>query len=109
MTPGNAQAAAQSGSPAPEVAEQIRHRGRAQLLGRAERKPADRPKLLLELAGHAGVEGKVAGVVRTRRKLVDQQLPVVRHEELDAEHADDVELLQDGARDLNGSTRDAFR
>ena len=95
MTSGNASAAAQSGSPVcPEVAEQVRHRRRAQQLGRAERQAADGAQLLLELAGDAGVEGEVAGVVRARRQLVDEQLAVAREEELDAQHADDVERLR---------------
>src|SRR5919205_51971 len=40
----------------PEVAEEVRHRRRAQKLGRAEREVADGAQLLLELAGYARVE-----------------------------------------------------
>ena len=62
----------------PQIAEQVGHRRRLQQLGRAERQAADRAQLLLELAGAAGVERQVAGVVRPRRELVDQQPAVAR-------------------------------
>ena len=53
-----------------------------------QRQAADGAELLLELAGRRGVERQVAGVVRPRGELVDQQLPVARQEHLDAQHAD---------------------
>src|SRR2546427_532543 len=72
---------------APQVAEQIGHGGGPQQFRRAEGQPAHGAKLLLKLAGDAGVEGEVSGVVRTRRQLVDQQLAGSGQEELHAEHA----------------------
>src|SRR5215210_9122399 len=81
----------------PEVAQEVRHGGGAQELGRAQGEAGDGPELLLELAGDAGVEGEVAGVVRARRQLVDQQPAVAGQEHLDAEHAHDSQLFEDAA------------
>ena len=102
LTSGMASAAAQFGSPVPpQIAEQVRHRRRLQQLGRSERQAADRAQLLLELAGPAGVERQVPGVVRPRRQLVDEQPAVARDEELDAQHADVVERLHHRLRDVD--------
>ena len=62
----------------PEVAQQVGHGRRPQQFGGAQRQPADGPHLLLELAGHGGVDGEVARVVRARRQLVDEQPAVAR-------------------------------
>ena len=75
------------------------------MFGRAERQAADRAQLLLELAGDAGVDGEVAGVVRARRQFVDQQSAVARHEELDAQHADHFQLFEHRAGDLDRVAR----
>src|SRR5436305_8232857 len=83
----------------PEVAQEVRHGGGAEELGRAQWQAADGPELLLELAGDAGVEGEVAGVVRARRQLVDQQAAVPGEEHLHGEHADHPQPLQDAAGD----------
>src|SRR5436305_713358 len=48
----------------PEVAEEVRHGGGAEELGRAQRQAADGPEPLLELACGAGVEGEAAGAAR---------------------------------------------
>jgi hypothetical protein len=55
----------------PEITEQIRHRGWRMLTRRAERKSADGPHLLLELARDVGVDREVAGVVGARGQLID--------------------------------------
>src|SRR4051812_25863361 len=83
----------------PEVAQEVRHGGGAEELRRAQRQAADGPQLLLELAGDAGVEGEVAGVVRARRQLVDQQAAVPGEEHLHGQHAGHPETLQDAAGD----------
>ena len=57
----------------PQIAQQVGHRRRPQQFGRAQRQAADGAQLLLELAGDAGVERQVPGVVRPGRELVDQQ------------------------------------
>jgi len=36
--------------------------------------------LLLELTGDAGIEGKVAGIVRSRRQLIDLELAIDNEE-----------------------------
>ena len=58
--------------------------------GIAEGQAADGAELLLELAGDAGVNGEMPGVVRARCHFVEQELVVGREEEFDAENADDV-------------------
>ena len=79
LTSPMARAAAQFGfRRRPQIAQQVRHRGRLQQLGRSQRQPADRAQLLFELARAAGVERQVPGVVRPRRQLVDQQPAVAR-------------------------------
>ncbi len=96
-------------APLPLVAEQVRHGRRAQHRGRPERQAADGADLLLELTGHAGVDGQVARVVRARRDLVDEQRAVTRQKELDAQDADGIEPFHDRARDLLGLPRDFRR
>jgi hypothetical protein len=85
---------------APRLAEQVGH-GRGGRLGldRAQRQAADRAHLLLELAGRVGVDRQMAGVVRPRRELVDDQLTAGEREQLHAQHPDHVEPLQHSARD----------
>ena len=56
--------------------------------------------MVLELAGDRPVLGPVAGVVRPHRQLVDQHPAVAGLEQLDREHAGDVELAGDPHRDL---------
>src|SRR5579871_171061 len=89
----------------PEIAEEVGHGRGAMHGGGTKRQSADGAKLLLELAGDAGIHGEVAGVVRARGELVDQQAVVARDEELDAEHADDAELFEDAAGHLNSLFR----
>ncbi len=80
----------------PEVTEQVRHDGRPELVGRAERQTAHGAELLLELARHAGLDRQVAGVLRARRHLVDEHPPVARDEAPDAEDAHEIELRGHG-------------
>ena len=61
----------------------------------AERHARHGAHLLLELAGRAGVDRVMAGVVRARRNLVGDKRAVLEHEELDAEHAHVAERLGD--------------
>src|SRR6267143_4329881 len=66
----------------PQVAQNVRHRRRLQLLGRPERQTADGAELLLELTGAARIERQVTGIVRTRCQFVDHHAAVARDEEL---------------------------
>src|SRR5205085_7064670 len=84
----------------PEVAEQIGHRGRTKLFGRTERQPADGAHLLLELTCHTSINCEVAGVMRTRCDLVDEQFLVACEKKFDAEDADNVELFEYAPSDL---------
>ena len=56
----------------PEVSEQIGHRSGTTKFGGTKRQAADRAHLLLELAGGAGVDGEMAGVVRARREFIHE-------------------------------------
>src|SRR4030095_11198785 len=83
----------------PQGSEKIRHPRWSEQLGRPEREAADRAHLLLELAGDGGVERQVAGIVRPRRQLVDEEVTVGRHEEIYAQQADRVPRLAERAGD----------
>ena len=72
------------------------------MLRRAERQAADGAQLLLELAGDMGINRQMPGVVRARGHFVDQQPAVCRQEELDAEHADHLQRLENRAGDGDG-------
>ena len=63
----------------------------------AERQAGDGAHVVLELAGVGALDGPVAGVVHARRHLVGDELAAL-HEELDGEHADVVEVLEQLAR-----------
>ena len=65
----------------PKLAEKLGH-GRRAACPIAQRQPAHRPELLLELAGVGGFDGAVAAVVRAWRHLIDHQLRA-DHEHLD--------------------------
>ena len=67
-------------------------------LGRAERQAEDGAQVVLELAGLGAFDRPVARVVDARRDLVREQL-AVDVEQLDGEHADVVELVEERARD----------
>src|SRR4051812_11805194 len=54
----------------PDVAQQIDHDGRPVLTGIAKGKICKDPQLLLELRGHARVDGVMAAVVRSRGNFV---------------------------------------
>ena len=62
-------------------------------LGRPERQTEDRAQVVLELARDGAVDRPVAGVVDARRELVREQ-PAVDLEQLEREHADVVELVE---------------
>ena len=55
-------------------------------------------EVLLELAGVRALDRPVAGVVDARRQLVGQELAIVL-EQLDREHADVVEVVEEAQRD----------
>src|SRR5271166_3776826 len=75
------------------------------MLDRAERQAAQRPYELLELAGETGVDRPVAGIVRARRYLVDEEVPTLGHEHFDRQDPDEIELLGDMTRDRLGLHR----
>src|SRR5206468_4314738 len=93
----------------PEVAEEICHCRGFEHARRSERESANRAQLLLELTGDARVEGEMAGIVRARRELVDEQLAAAREEEFDADYADDVEGFENCSRDFDGALLDLRR
>ena len=70
---------------------QVLHYRVGMAFGGAKGQAADRADELLELAGDAGIDGPVAGIVRPRRKLVHQDVARLGHEHLDAENADEVD------------------
>ena len=74
-------------------ADQV-HEQRGAGVGRAERQPEDRPQVVLELARLRALDRPVTGVVHARRDLVRQQLPA-DVEQLEREHADVLELVED--------------
>ena len=57
-------------------------------------KIANRTDCLLKLAGNTGALTGVIAVVRTRRKLVYQELLIFQHEHLNHEQANYLELLR---------------
>ena len=63
----------------------------------AERQAGDGAHVVLELAGVGAFDGPVAGVVHARRHFVGDELAAL-HEELDGEHADVLEVLEQLAR-----------
>ena len=68
----------------------------------AQRQSADGPQLLLKLAGNTRFDGKVAGIVWSRRDLVEQQSAVGAQEKLHAEHTDDIQRRQDRVGMVDG-------
>jgi hypothetical protein len=93
----------------PQLSEQVGHRRRTKQVRRSERQSSDGADLLLELAGHRGIEREVPRIVRPGRKLVDEQLAVRAEEELHAEHTDILQLLENRTGDLCRPARDLER
>ena len=87
------------------IAEEIFHHSVGVMLDRAQRQTAHRPYELLKLARDAGVDRPMPRIVWARRDLVDEQVAGLRHEHLDREHPDEIELLGDMARDGLGPHR----
>ena len=87
---------------APDIPQQVRHRGRSKNFGGAERQAANRPDVLFELARRAALDGLMPGVVRSRSQLIDQQFPVALEKHFDCQDADERHLLRDGAREIGG-------
>ena len=85
-------------APLPQMTEQIPHHDRSKQGVRAQRKPADGPQLLLELARDARIEGVVARIVRTGRQLVDKQLAVPREEKFDSQQSNNIQRCRDVGR-----------
>ena len=75
----------------------VRHRIRI-----AERQIENRAQVLLELARHRAVLRPVTAVVRTHRELVHQHPLVDGLEQLDGEHAGDIQSLCDPDADPRG-------
>ena len=51
------------------------------------------------MAGEAGIDRPMARIVRARRDLVDEDSSALRHEHLDGENPDEIELIGDVTRD----------
>ena len=73
----------------------------AERVRRAEREAENRPYVVLELARNGAVDRPVTRVVDARRKLVREQLPIDL-EQLDGQHTDVAELIEELRRDLLG-------
>ncbi len=71
----------------------------ASAAGRSERQAEDRAQVVLELARDGAVDRPVTGVVDARRVLVREQ-PAADLEQLEREHADVVELVEQPRREL---------
>src|SRR5690348_2370570 len=84
------------------VADQVLHHAIGVALRRTERQAGDCSDMLLELRYRAGGLGPMARIVDTRREFVGQKPAVLRHEELDADHADIVERFEKLERRLAG-------
>ena len=82
-----------------DSSDEVDHDAPAARLGRAERETEDRAQVILELARLGAVDRPVPGVVHARSELVRQELPA-GVEELDREHADVAELVEETRRDL---------
>ena len=76
----------------PKIAQNVPHHDRPQKLRRSEWKPAYSAELLLKLARHAGVEGEVSRVVRSRGKFIDQKFAVGCQEKFHRQQTHDIEL-----------------
>jgi hypothetical protein len=77
----------------PEIAQKVDHRGGSRQGSRAQREPAKRPDLLLELAGDRSFDRQVPRIMRSRGQFVDEQTPFGSQEELDRQHAHRSERL----------------
>src|SRR5690606_4565618 len=77
-------------------ADDVDHRALSAGRGRAERRAGERAQVVLELARLRALDRPVPAVVHAGRDLVGEQIDAVV-EELEREHADVVELLEDGA------------
>src|SRR5580692_2985013 len=79
------------------------------VLDRAEWEPANGPHELFELAGQARIDRPMARIMRARRDLVDEDGTALRHEHLDRENPDEIELFGDVTRDRLGAYRGVCR
>ena len=83
------------------LADEVDHDALAERVRRAEREAENGAYVVLELARDGAVDRPVARVVDARRELVREQLPIDL-EQLDGEHADVAERVEELRRDLLG-------
>lgn len=85
----------------PNVAQNIRHTARTQQFSVSRRQVAHQADLLLKLVCRAGVDGMVAGVVRTRRDFVDDQfMCIADNKHFYRQYADVVQFIGQTLRHL---------
>jgi hypothetical protein len=77
----------------PQIAQQVCHRRRPVIPRIPQRQPAHRAQLLLKLARRARFNRQMPRVMRPWRKLIHQQPPVAREEQLDTEDAHQLKPL----------------
>ena len=85
------------------ITDEVEHDRLAERLRRAERESENSANVILELARHRAVDRPVARVVDARRELVREQ-PPLDLEQLDGQHADVAERVEELRRDLLGLT-----
>jgi hypothetical protein len=69
----------------PKVAQEIEHGRRAERGDQAKGEATDGADLLLKLAGVAGLDRKMAGVVHPRGELIDENFPIGQFKHLHPE------------------------
>ena len=75
----------------PNIAQEVKHGTGLFQSGRAEGQSANGPGLLLELRGHASIDGMVAGVMRAGGDLIDQQPACLGDEKF---HGQDANIIK---------------
>src|SRR5450830_718160 len=84
----------------PNITKDVQHDSRRMLTHVAQRQTRHRTCLLFKLAGDARVDGVMTTIVRAWSHLVDDQRAIRQYEELDAQHADIIELGDDRQRSV---------
>ena len=88
------------------AAEQVDHRRSSMSGWISQGQAADRPDVLLELAGRGAFDRPMAAVVDPRRQLVDDERAIREQEQLDGQGSDHIEGFSEVGRDPLGPCRD---
>ena len=86
----------------PQVAQEVGHGGWLGLGGRSQRQAAYGAYLLFELAGDAGVNGKMPRVMHPWGDFIDEQRILACEKALHAHDADHVKRFQHATGNFNG-------